>query len=293
MYDELSDIELETDWIQEFEKIVDERLSYPLEKMKFLRIYSLYVDKDFLFHVSSQKVSWEETSDSLLDFLRKRIQDSLFMKWMTETTEFIGSPELAEKQKQSWEKGCFLSDVMLFNVEDEMSIWEKETEGAMGDLGKLRENYFRAFSWKEWDALESLEWKDSVFLFHPVNTIYFVFRKKPGMNMEVIDLEQGGVLDVVEMPVSILLPSSGEGGESFRKTSRGKTQKVRFVVDSDSEVSEVSEVSEDSEDSEGDEEDPWGKGYWIRQRRQSRHKTMKRKHVLSPALIRSLFQPDS
>jgi hypothetical protein len=195
------------------------------------------------------------------------------MEWIKEYTEFIGSEKALEQEKIRLEKRAkqfSLSDVLLFNVDIDVGSDEEGID--YSTLGKC----FRGYSLEEWKDLGELEWKDSVFLFHSINAVYFVFRENPVFMMEVNDLVSGGVPISLEMPVSILV-SPGIRSSS----SCNKTRKVRFDDGLDSDMD--SDMDSDSTEEE------WGKGNWLKKRKRNRRKTEKRKHVLSPALIRSLF----
>jgi hypothetical protein len=220
--------------------------------------------------------------------LDKNSKEPYWMEWIKEYSEFLGSKESLEIEKKRLEKrakGFYLSDILLFNVDINMGL---ETEGAVDiwDYSTLG-NCFRCYSVEEWNALGGiLEWKDSVFLFHSINTVYFLFRENPVMAIDVDDLESGGIS--VEMPVSILV--SGGGGSSGAGTGAGrKTRKVHFGYD-DFDVDSSDIDSESSSSSENEEEEEWGQGTWLKKRKRNRRKTNKRKHVFSPALIRSLFE---
>jgi hypothetical protein len=160
--------------------------------------------------------------------------------------------------------------------------------------------YFQSYSAEEWFGLSELDWKDSVFLFHSINSVYFVFRDVPVVAIAVEDLDfgldSGGVGDglgvLVEMPVAVV-GLGGVGGGIRRGGSVGGrgTRKVRFWDGgSDSGSSSSKDLDSDSDSGSSDEESSWGKGTWLRKRQKNRRKTEKRKHILTPTFIRSLFQ---
>jgi hypothetical protein len=283
-------IPLETEWIQEFEKIVEERIYYPCEPMSSLCIYSIFIEKNTIVHVSTKQLSLEPFVSkggyrNIWEVLDKKSKEPYWMDWIKEDTEFIGSEESLKMEKKRLEKrakGFFLSDILLFNVDMNMG---SDTEGAIDNLDySTLGSCFHGYSIEEWDALgKVLNWKDSVFLFHSINAVYFVFQENHVMVMDMDDLVLGGVPISVEMPVSILVSGGGRCGGG----GGGKTRKVHFGDSSDIDSSDMD--SESSSSSE-EEEEEWGKGKWLKKRKRNRRKTEKRKHVFSPALIRSLFE---
>lgn len=291
-------ISLETEWIQEFEKIVEERIYYPCSPMLSLCVHSIFIEKDFIVHVSTKQISLESlVSDggyrNIWGCLDDKCRESGWMEWMKEHTEFIGSEDSLEVEKKRLEKrnkSFTLSDVLLFNVDINMGSY---TEGAIDNLDySILDNCFRAYSAEEWNSLgKVLNWNDSVFLFHSINAVYFVFRENPVMVIDVHDLVSGDVS--VEMPLSSILVSSGVGGGVSRRSgSANKTRKVHFDYDSDSSAVDSDSDSSimDSESDVSEEKEDWGRGKWLKRRKKNRRKTEKRKHVITPALIRSLFE---
>jgi hypothetical protein len=288
-FSEDESIPLETEWIQEFEKIVEERIYYPCEPMSSLCIYALFIENHSIIHVSTKQLSLViEPQEgrgyrNLWEILDKNSKEPFWMNCIKEYTEFIGSEEELDKENKRLEKRAkqfSLSDVLLFNVDMNMGSDMEEGGVDYSTLGSC----FRGYSVEEWNALGGvLDWNDSVFLFHSINAVYFVFREKPVVLMEVEDLVSGGNSISMEMPVSILVSPS-----SLRHSSSGgggKTRKVRFGEDID--LVDDDDDEKEWEDSDSDSE--WGRGKWMKNRKRNRRKTEKRKHVLSPALIRSLF----
>jgi len=306
-YENEEDVFLETDWIQEFEKIVDEGIYYPCESMISLPVYCLFVEKNTIIHISKKIIPFDFMSSSssppspqggcrnILPFLQKISKEPYWMEWMKDHTEFIGSEEALEIEEKRLEKRAkqfSLSDVLFFRVDLAMDDFEalgldSSDGGGVGIdvMDKMRTYFFQSYSAEEWGRLEEFQWKDSVFLFHSINSVYFVFRDHPVVPIEVEDLTTtlssptSSVL--VEMPVSSLVLGRG-------KMKRENTRKVRFWdTTMDMEMDDGDMVSSDS-DMESETEE-WGKGKWIQKRRKHRRKTEKRKHVFSPALIRSFF----
>jgi len=298
--------ELETDWIQEFEKIVEEGIYYPCESMVSLPVFCLFVEKNMIIRVSKKRFPISGACGvgsgvegggcrNLLNELRKIGAGDYWMDWMKEHTEFIGSEDsvLAETTRlEKRAKEYVLSDVLLFNVSG--AVDDIGGEGGGGDLSE----YFQSYSAEEWLGLSELDWKDSVFLFHSITSVYFVFRDVPVVAIAVEDLGLEGVGDglgvLVEMPVAVVGLGGGVGGGIRRGGSVGGgrgTRKVRFWDGgSDSGSSSSEDFDSESDSGSSDEESSWGKGTWLRKRQKNRRKTEKRKHVLTPAFIRSLFQ---
>ena len=300
------DIFLETDWIQEFEKIVDEGIYYPCESMVSLPVYCFFVEKNAIIHISKKIIPFDFMSSSsplqggsrnILPFLQRISKEPYWMEWMKDHTEFIGSEEALEIEEKRLEKRAkqfSLSDVLFFQVDLGMDDFEAlglDSLGGGGDgikvMDKMRTSFFQSYSAEEWGGMEEIIWKDSVFLFHSINSVYFVFRDTPVVPIKVEDLTTTLTSSVlVEMPVSSIALKGGGG-----KMKRENTRKVRFwdTTDMDSESSDLSDMETDMETETETETEEWGKGKWIQKRRKHRRKTEKRKHVFSPALIRSLF----
>ena len=316
--EEGEDGELETDWIQEFEKIVEEGIYYPCETMVSLPVFCLFVEKNMIIRVSKKRfpiLGGGVGSDgvegggcrNILNQLRKIGAGDYWMDWMKEHTEFIGSEDsvLAETMRlEKRAKEYCLSDVLLFNVSGEGAVDDICGEGEGKSEGGGSE-YFQSYSAEEWLGLSELDWKDSVFLFHSINSVYFVFRDVPviAISVEDLDLDSGGVGGLVagsgvlvEMPVAGVGLGGSVGGGGIRRggdVGRGRgTRKVRFWdggSGSDS-GSSSEDLDSDSDSGSSDDRSSWGKGTWLRKRQKNRRKTEKRKHVLTPAFIRSLFQ---
>jgi hypothetical protein len=284
---------LETDWIQEFEKIVDEGIYYPCESMVSLPVYCFFVEKNTIIHISKKIIPFEFMlsspsqggSRNILPFLQKISKEPYWMEWMKDHTEFIGSEEALEIEEKRLEKRAkqfSLSDVLFFQVDLGMDDFE-----ALG-LDSVGGGFFQSYSAEEWGRLEEFKWKDSVFLFHSINSVYFVFRDIPVVPIEVEDLMSPASSVLVEMPVSSLA-LRGVGGGGGGKMKRENTRKVRFWDTMDREMDDGDMESSDSDMETDMETEEWGKGKWIQKRRKHRRKTEKRKHVFSPALIRSFF----
>lgn len=292
------DVFLETDWIQEFEKIVEEGIYYPCETMISLPVYCFFVEKNAIIHISKKNIPFDFMSSSssqggsrnILPLLQKISKEPYWMEWMKDHTEFIGSEEALEIEEKRLEKRAkqfSLSDVLFFQVDLAMDDFEALALDSVGGGGVGR--FFQSYSAEEWGGMEDFQWKDSVFLFHSINSVYFVFRDIPVVPMEMEDLMTPASSVLVEMPVSSLALRGGGGGG---KIKRENTRKVRFW-DMDGDMDGDMETDGDSDgDSDGEtdgETDEWGKGKWIQKRRKHRRKTEKRKHIFSPALIRSFF----
>ena len=306
---ECEDGELETDWIQEFEKIVEEGIYYPCESMVSLPVFCLFVEKNMIIRVSKKRFpilgggvgsdGVEGGCRNILNELRKIGAGDYWMDWMKEHTEFIGSEDSVLSETMRLEKRAkeyVLSDVLLFNVSGDGAV-----DDICGEGGGAGSKYFQSYSAEEWLGLSELDWKDSVFLFHSINSVYFVFRDVPVVAITVedlgVDLGLGGVggLGVlVEMPVAgVGLGGVGGGIRRSGDVVGGRgTRKVRFWdggSGSDS-GSSSEDLDSDSDSGSSDDRSSWGKGTWLRKRQKNRRKTEKRKHVLTPAFIRSLFQ---
>jgi hypothetical protein len=247
-----------------------ENAHYPCEKMDKMNVYYLYVENGWITRMVPRKVAMngldfkELGREGLSGFVKER---------MLETTEMISSEELVSREvlKMS-EKKFVLSEIMLFNVDIEP---EKISE--FGDSGLLLgdgDGMFRTFSCfvaaggseENWGDFSHVEWKDSVFIFHCVNAVYFLYQLLPV-------LEKEKKVDPI-----LIWDRPGVGG------GNNKTKRVHFPVDYDSDDSSY-ESSYESDDS--DDVVRWGKGKWIRKRRLNR--TRKITHVLDSSLIRQLF----
>jgi hypothetical protein len=177
----------------------------------------------------------------------------------------------------------------------------REGEGAIDIYDSHYQKYiecFRGYSVEEWKQLDSLEWKDSVFLFHSINSVFFLFRETPVIPIEVQDLggSAGGVGSsgniLLEMPVTSILVScknAETGGSVGRGGGSRGTRKVHFGIGV-GDFDDFDDFDDDMMETETDSSlEGWGKGKWLRKRKNHRRKTEKRKHVFTPALIRSLF----
>jgi len=297
------DVFLETDWIQEFEKIVDEGIYYPCETMVSLPVYCFFVEKNTIIHISKKNIPFDFMSlplpqgggsRNILPFLQNICKEPYWMEWMKDHTEFIGSEEALEIEEKRLEKRAkqfSLSDVLFFQVDLSMDDFEALGLDSLGGVGGVG-GFFQSYSAEEWGNLQEFKWKDSVFLFHSINSVYFVFRDIPVVPIEVEDLMTTSSLSKntvsIEMPVSSLVMVGGGGG----KMKRENTRKVRFwdTMDREMDDGDMDMETDGDSDTETDmETEEWGKGKWIQKRRKHRRKTEKRKHVFSPALIRSLF----
>ena len=332
--EEESEIFLETDWIQEFEKIVDEHIYYPSESMSFLPVYCLFIEKNSIIRVCKKRIPFdlrggsggaEGGSRNILKYLQEISEEPYWIEWMKEYTEFVGCEDALEIENRRLEKRAkqfSLSDVLLFNVDfhggEEVQGSPVVGEGVIdmyddddSHSQKYRE-FFRGYSVEEWKRLDSLEWKDSVFLFHSINSVFFLFRDVSVISIEVQDLTGGSASGgggggggngniLLEMPVtSILVSCAGSGGLEARGGGSRGTRKVHFgvgdfgdleddMMESDLESDLESESETELDLSSKTSPETWGKGKWLQKRKKNRRKTEKRKHVFTPALIRSLF----
>jgi hypothetical protein len=149
---------------------------------------------------------------------------------------------------------------------------------------------FRTFSCfvdgvgENWGGFSHIEWKDSVFIFHCVNAVYFVYHLS---SPNGVDVDSG-------MKVNPILVWDKPGRSGCRGGGGGnnKTKRVHFPLemgsdddsDADGDSSDGDDVSSDSDSGVGNF---WGKGKWLRRRR--RNRTRKVSHVLNSSLIRQLF----
>ena len=294
---EETETELSMDWIHDFEKMYSENAHYPREKMDKMNVYYLYVENGWITRMVPRKIVLMDSGFSDLDireYLKGIGREGLsgFVKErLLETTEMISSEELVSREflKMS-EKKFVLSEMMLFNVD----IEPEKISDFGSDYG-----VFRTFScfvdgdggdWGELDSLGGgLEWKDSVFIFHCVNAVYFVYHLSSSSLDGGGGGSRGGDAVMVGMKVNPILvwdkPGRGGGGNN-------KTKRVHFPLEMGSDDDGDSDASGDSDDSDtGDSGvgvgNSWGKGKWLRRRR--RNRTRKVSHVLNSSLIRQLF----
>ena len=286
--DLVEETELSMDWIHDFEKMYSENAHYPCEKMDKMNVYYLYVENGCITRMVPRKVAMDG-----LDFkeLGREGLSGFIKERMLETTEMISSEELVSREvlKMS-EKKFVLSEIMLFNVDIEP---EKISE--FGDSGLLLgDGIFRTFSCfvgggggggseENWGDFSHVEWKDSVFIFHCVNAVYFLYRLSSSSL-------GGGGLDARKVNPILVWDQPGRGGGRVG-LSNNKTKRVHFPLemgdDSDSSDSDDSDDSDDSGAVVVVVGNSWGKGKWLRRRR--RNRTRKISHVLDSSLIRQLF----
>lgn len=299
--DLVEETELSMDWIHDFEKMYSENAHYPREKMDKMNVYYLYVENGWITRMVPRKVVFMDSGFSDLDigvYLKELGREGLsgFVKErLLETTELISSEEFVSREfLRMSEKKFVLSEMMLFNVDIEPEN--------ISDFG-VDSGIFRTFScfvgggdgyeefWGELDSLGGgFEWKDSVFIFHCLNAVYFVYHlsssSSSGRGGRAAGLDAGVGLDVGMKVNPILVwdkPGRGGGGGGNNKTKR-----VHFPLemgdDSDASGDDDSDAGDDSGDGVGNS---WGKGKWLRRRR--RNRTRKVSHVLNSSLIRQLF----
>ena len=292
---EETETELSMDWIHDFEKMYSENAHYPREKMDKMNVYYLYVENGWITRMVPRKVVFMDSGLSGLDmreYLKGIGREGLsgFVKErLLETTEMISSEELVSREclKMS-EKKFVLSEMMLFNVDIEP---EK-----ISDLGVDSDGLFRTFSCfvgdvdvgseENWGELDSgLEWNDSVFIFHCVNAVYFVYHfcSSPSSS------GGGGADDGLGgdgMKVNPILVWDQPGVVGRGRGGGGKTKRVHFPLEMGDDSDASGDDSDDSSDS-GVVGNSWGKGKWLRRRR--RNRTRKVTHVLNSSLIRQLF----
>lgn len=297
-----TETELSMDWIHDFEKMYSENAHYPREKMDKMNVYYLYVENGWITRMVPRKV----TMDSVLSdldmgvYLKELGREGLsgFVKErLLETTEMISSEELVSREflKMS-EKKFVLSEMMMFN----MDIEPEKISDFCGDSGVLFGNgggMFRTFSCfvgdvggseENWGELEDsllgggLGWNDSVFIFHCVNAVYFVYRLSSSSSSAGGGAGLGG--DGMKVNPILVWDQPGRGG-GRGGGGNNKTKRVHFPLemgdDSDDSVDE--DLSSESDSGERN----WGKGKWLRRRR--RNRTRKVSHVLNSSLIRQLF----
>lgn len=299
---EETETELSMDWIHDFEKMYSENAHYPREKMDKMNVYYLYVENGWITRMVPRKVVFMDSGSSGLDmreYLKGIGREGLsgFVKErLLETTELISSEELVSKEclKMS-EKKFVLSEMMLFNVDIEP---EKVSE--FGDSGVLfGDGLFRTFSCfvgdvggseENWGELDGgLEWKDSVFIFHCVNAVYFVYRLASSSSSGGGGLECGLDADRKVNPILVWdqpgVVGRGRGGGGG---GNNKTKRVHFPLEMGSDDDDDSSGGDDLSSESGDDAvNSWGKGKWLRRRR--RNRTRKVSHVLNSSLIRQLF----
>ena len=289
---EETETELSMDWIHDFEKMYSENAHYPREKMDKMNVYYLYVENGWITRMVPRKVVFMDSGVSDLDmseYLKGIGREGLsgFVKErLLETTEMISSEELVSREclKMS-EKKFVLSEMMLFNVDIEP---ENISEFGGGS------DVFRTFSCfvddggseENWGDFSHIEWKDSVFIFHCVNAVYFVYHLSSSSSLSGgggADDGLGG--DGMKVNPILVWDNPGRGGRG-RGGGGGKTKRVHFPLEmGDDDLS--SDSGDDSDTSGDDAVNSWGKGKWLRRRR--RNRTRKVSHVLNSSLIRQLF----
>ena len=293
---EETETELSMDWIHDFEKMYSENAHYPREKMDKMNVYYLYVENGWITRMVPRKVVFMDSGVSDLDmseYLKGIGREGLsgFVKErLLETTEMISSEELVSREclKMS-EKKFVLSEMMLFNVDIEP---EKVSEFG-GDSGVLfGDGLFRSFScfvdgdggdWGELDG--GLEWNDSVFIFHCVNAVYFVYHLASSLDSSS---GGGGADDGLGRKVNPILVWDNPGVVGRGRGGGGKTKRVHFPLEMGSDDDLSSDSGNDLSSESGDDVvNSWGKGKWLRRRR--RNRTRKVSHVLNSSLIRQLF----
>ena len=292
---EEEETELSMDWIHDFEKMYSENTQYPLEKMQKMNVYYLYVENGWITRMVPRKVVFDLSVMNLELYFKELGREGLsgFVKErLLETTELISSEELVSREflKMS-EKNFVLSEIMLFNVDIEPEKISEFSDCVSIDPGNIC-NLFRTFSCfvgggggsdgsgggENWGDFSQIEWKDSVFIFHCVNAIYFVYHLS---TPDGVDVDSG-------MKVNPILVWDNPG-RSFGRNN--KTKRVHFPLEMGSDESEhESDSGDDASDDSGELDigvQNWGKGKWLRKRR--RNRTRKVTHVLNSSLIHQLF----
>lgn len=279
----VEEAELSMEWIHDFEKMYSENAHYPREKMDKMNVYYLYVENGWITRMVPRKVAMDSVLSDLdmgvyLKELGREGLSGFVKERLLETTELISNEELVSREvlKMS-EKKFVLSEMMLFNVDMEPGNIS-EFGGNSGALFGDGDGMFQTFSCfvggevgseENWGGFSGIEWKDSVFIFHCVNAVYFVY--------QLLSVLENNT-EKEKKKVEPILIWDRPGGGAVRRDGNNKTKRVHFAFEYDSDDS-----SYDSDDSDVG----WGKGKWIRNRQ--RNRTRKMNHVLDSSLIRQLF----
>ena len=279
----VEEAELSMEWIHDFEKMYSENAHYPREKMDKMNVYYLYVENGWITRMVPRKVAMDSVLSDLdmgvyLKELGREGLSGFVKERLLETTELISNEELVSREvlKMS-EKKFVLSEMMLFNVDMEPGNIS-EFGGDSGALFGNGDGMFQTFSCfvggevgseENWGGFSGIEWKDSVFIFHCVNAVYFVY--------QLLSVLENNT-EKEKKKVEPILIWDRPGGGAVRRDGNNKTKRVHFAFEYDSDDS-----SYDSDDSDVG----WGKGKWIRNRQ--RNRTRKMNHVLDSSLIRQLF----
>ena len=279
----VEEAELSMEWIHDFEKMYSENAHYPREKMDKMNVYYLYVENGWITRMVPRKVAMDSVLSDLdmgvyLKELGREGLSGFVKERLLETTELISNEELVSREvlKMS-EKKFVLSEMMLFNVDMEPGNIS-EFGGDSGALFGDGDGMFQTFSCfvggevgseENWGGFSGIEWKDSVFIFHCVNAVYFVY--------QLLSVLENNT-EKEKKKVEPILIWDRPGGGAVRRDGNNKTKRVHFAFEYDSDDS-----SYDSDDSDVG----WGKGKWIRNRQ--RNRTRKMNHVLDSSLIRQLF----
>lgn len=138
---------LDTSWVQEYDKLLNIQQHYKKEPMKTLYSVYIYVDSDKQIQkINTEKLNLHiDTSGSFLlkEDLLKIIQD----------------------KKQLGNKKYKLDDIMLYHIP-----LEHENISTFNEKEEFNESFFKPVSF-----FDSLKIPDSIFIFHELNTIYFLF----------------------------------------------------------------------------------------------------------------------
>lgn len=280
--DDEDDTELVMDWIHDFEKMYSLNAQYPREKMNKLTVYYLYVENGFITRMVPKNISLGFLEPFGLGFVEKMKQlgyeglSGFTKQRMLETTEMISSNEIIEKECLKMDQKRFvLSEMMLFNMDIVPEKIASFSEGSSFEI----QPFFKTFSCfvsdggeDIWGGFEqsSYEWGDSVFIFHCVNAVYFVYYLDDVQNKKVDSI--------------LVWNRSGVGSGGKNKTKRVHFPEDLMDSDSESDSSSESDVESFSESSSSD----WGKGKWLRKRKHNRTKKIHH-HVLSSSMIKQLF----
>jgi hypothetical protein len=266
--------DLTMDWIKDFEKMYSLNTFYPKEKMEKISIYYLYVENEMIVKMCKKSMIIDHSS--FIDQLKRKGYEGLdgFRKeWLLKSTDFITNDENRVKEwNQTQEDPYFLTDILFFNMELDPEKIQSFSEISIKDASDQMEPFFHSFTcfvsnnekentWGDLDKECYLN--DSVFLFHCLNAVFFLYRK-----------------NTIEQKMKSIMVWKRENGLDNHSSIR-KTKRVQFY-DSESNSDSDSESNSDS-----DSDHQWDIKKWIKHRK--KNKTQKRKHSLNSTTIRQLF----
>ena len=152
------DLELDTTWIEEHERLEKINQNYFREPIEFVNIYFIYINvNSYIEKITNEKQALEIDSEKNSSVLRKEI----LLQW------------IQDKKTERYK----LQDTYIYNVDlDPENIQDYSNNE---NLMESSQGFYKHLS-----LIDDITFKPSIFIFHSINAVFMIFQEIPNDKLQ-------------------------------------------------------------------------------------------------------------